>query len=221
MWKYSSLAVCAVLVSFTPIFAGDSLLQTEPTGWEDLLKDESISNWVRVPPAPDEKFALAVKSPWSFDPKTGILRCNAEGCYELLIENTPRKDGVLHVEWRYVGTPEKPDSGILVRGSLTADTWLQAQLATPGLGTMSNKVRPEDKDKKVRGVGTRHPEWMKPEGEWNVMEVTCNGPTISLWFNGETVSQIDNYGIDDPYIGLQAEYKPIEFRNVKFRPIKH
>jgi len=197
-----------------------SAFERDPAGWQNLLADATLSNWERIPPSPDAKYALAANSPWSFDPKSGILTCRAEGGYELFLEKAPRKDGIIHVEWRYIGRPEKPDSGILVRASRTADTWLQAQLAVPGLGTMSNKVRPADKDKKVSAVGARHPEWMKPEGEWNVMEVDCQGPKIWLWFNGRAVAEVSNYGIDEPYVGLQAEYKPIEFRNVQFKPLE-
>lgn len=181
-----------------------SLLEREPEGWEDLLV--SLEDWERV--APGTKFPLAEKSPWTL--KDGVLTAHTEGIYELLLTNQVFGDGVLHVEWRYVGEPEKPDSGILLRASPNGQEWYQAQLATPGLGSFSTKGYNRAK------VSIRRPELIRPPGEWNVMEITCKGSEFVLWLNGENVSNLPEVAVTEGRIGLQAEFVPIEFRAVKF-----
>lgn len=202
----------ALLIFDNPLRAVDptagSLMERELEGWEDLLV--ALSNWERV--SPGTKFPLAAKDPWRL--KDGVLACDADGVYELLLTNKVYGDGVLHVEWRYVGEADKQDSGILLRASRNGQEWYQAQLAPPGLGSFSTKGYNKAK------VSIRRPELMKPAGEWNVMEITCRGSELALWFNGEAVSGLSDCVAPEGRIGLQAEFTPIEFRKVKFRPAK-
>lgn len=92
--------------------------------------------------------------------------------------------------------------------------WYQAQLAPPGLGSFSTKGYNKAK------VTVRRPELMKPTGEWNVMEISCRGSELALWFNGESLSSLPDCVVFEGKIGLQAEFAPIEFRSVKFRALK-
>lgn len=211
----------AILIAASALTASESpsALQQDSSGWENLLSDTSLSQWERVPPGPGTQYALKPASPWKLDPESGILSCQAEGLYELFLHRSIREDGILHVEWRYPEKHEKPDSGILIRASGDASTWLQAQLAIPGLGTLSSKVPPEHQDKKVSRVGTRSPELMKPDGEWNTMEIISRNGTITLWFNGKITASVEQYGFRSGRIGLQAEFTPVEFRNILFKPL--
>ncbi len=211
--RFRGLALLGLLVFLSgPLRAVDpttvSLLEREPEGWEDLLT--ALSAWERV--SPGTKFPLVEKNPWRL--KDGVLACDAGGIYELLLTNKVFGDGVLHVEWRYAGEAEKQDSGILLRASQNGQEWYQAQLAPPGLGSFSTKGYNKAK------VSIRRPELMKPAGGWNVMEITCRGSELALWFNGENVSNLPDCAVPEGRIGLQAEFTPIEFRNVKFRVAK-
>jgi len=82
---------------------------------------------------------------------------------------------------------------------------------------------------------------MKPVGEWNHIEVTCNGPRIDVVLNGEKVTQADLDGFVEPnkrpdgsahkfdvafrdhprrgYIGLQDHGSPCWFKNIKLKPL--
>lgn len=60
----------------------------------------------------------------------------------------------------------------------------------------------------------------RPTGEWNELDVTLNGKTIQVWVNGELVNEGTNL-VDLPgRIGLESEFGPIQFRNIKLTPIE-
>lgn len=190
-----------------------SLLEREPEGWVNLLSD--FSDWERVPYSP--KRPLVEKSPWKLDPATGILDCDAAGIHELLLYRKPQKDGVIHVEWRYVGELPKPNSGLFFRTSDDALTWLQAHMSTAGLGSLAGTIHQEGGDKKIR-AGEKRPELQRSDNEWNVMEVTCKGSEVTLWINGQTVAVMKDCPILEGKLGLEAEFNPVQFRNFQFKP---
>ena len=83
---------------------------------------------------------------------------------------------------------------------------------------------------------------MKPAGEWNHIEVTCDESRIEVVLNGTAVTSTDLNGFSEPYrrpdgsqhkfdvaykdhprrgyIGLQDHGQPCWFRNIKLRPLK-
>jgi hypothetical protein len=54
----------------------------------------------------------------------------------------------------------------------------------------------------------------KPVGEWNTMEITCNGTSIEVKVNGILQNKASETNISKGHICLQSEGKDIEFRNV-------
>ena len=84
---------------------------------------------------------------------------------------------------------------------------------------------------------------MKPAGEWNHLEVTCDGPRIVVAINGEVVTRMDLDQWTEPnrrpdgsehkfdvaykdhprsgYIGLQDHGSDCRYKNIKLRPIRH
>jgi hypothetical protein len=59
----------------------------------------------------------------------------------------------------------------------------------------------------------------KPAGEWNTADVTINGKTISVVINGELVNEGTNL-VDLPgRVGLESEFGPVQFRNIRLTPI--
>ena len=81
---------------------------------------------------------------------------------------------------------------------------------------------------------------MRPVGEWNHIEITCNGPLIEVVLNGEKVNSVDLDKFTEPnkrpdgtphkfdiaykdhprkgYIGLQDHGSACWFKNIKLRP---
>jgi hypothetical protein len=59
----------------------------------------------------------------------------------------------------------------------------------------------------------------KPVGEWNAADVEIVGKTIKVWINGQLVNEGTSL-VDLPgRIGLESEFGPIQFRNIRLTPI--
>ena len=63
----------------------------------------------------------------------------------------------------------------------------------------------------VKKIGTSSE---KPVGEWNTMEINCNGNTIEVFVNGELKNKATGVNISGGHICLQSEGKIVEFRNI-------
>ncbi|WP_438479264.1 3-keto-disaccharide hydrolase [Oleiharenicola lentus] len=197
--------------------AEEFVWQPKATGWVDLLAEPAA--WKRVSPSV-AKFPLVAQSPWKFDSAAGRLHCNATGVYELLYLQKKWGDGILHVEWRYLpveGAAEKNDSGVMFRVQPEARLALQVQLAGRGLGRIAGDQLREGQRVHV-GIGERRPALARPIGEWNTLELTLLGRTARLVINGENTATITDLDTRDGLFGLQAEYWPIEFRHIFFKP---
>ena len=59
---------------------------------------------------------------------------------------------------------------------------------------------------------------IKPVGQWNLEEVTCQGGTIVCKINGVEVSRGTGCTIESGPIGWQSEGAPIRLRNVMIKP---
>jgi hypothetical protein len=72
----------------------------------------------------------------------------------------------------------------------------------------------ERTDKSSRSVKKLAPSSEKPTGEWNTIEITCEGNTIEVYVNGILQNRGTNVNLSEGSICLQSEGKDIEFRNV-------
>lgn len=219
-----ALGLTLALASLATQPAGTpSALDRDPSGWVDLLAEAGpmLHGWTRATLKPTDK--LAEDSQWSLDPATGVLTCRGDLGHEWLRYDKEQGNFIYHVEWKYLplSTGKKGyNSGIYVRNSMDAKVWHQAQVGggpdaflfgetSTAIGELKRfNLSKEQADKRVR-----------PAGEWNTFEVTCQGKDVSLWVNGEVVN--DWHGCDAPrgFVGLEAEGYQIEFRNVKLKPL--
>jgi hypothetical protein len=196
-------------------------------GWIDLFPGKDLAGWKRVPILPDTK--LAAKNPWSVDKDKRVLVCDGVGIKEMLLYGKPFGDGVLHVEWRFRPVKDKGkdmdmpvyNSGIYVRTDFKGTYWHQAQVAhnikPPFMGDLFGKTRrgPDIADFLVRGEGAK---LVKGPGEWNTYDITCDGKTISVRVNGSAACKMTDCEVPSGYLGMQAEFFFIEFRELKFQP---
>lgn len=58
-----------------------------------------------------------------------------------------------------------------------------------------------------------------PVGEWNRMEVVCEGDTIRILLNGELVNEVTDCHPSEGYIGLQSEYAECHIRRFELHPL--
>ncbi len=195
-----------------------SALEADPAGWTDLLAD-GLSHWKRVSVPAGRK--LSAKDPWKLDEKSKVLTCDGAGVHENLQYDKEFADGTFHVEWRFKKVEGKKgyNSGVYVRNSPDGKVWHQAQVGNKNVGYLFGSTLVEGRPKgfNVRGQG---PQRGKEAGEWNTFEITCRGKTVTLWVNGAVTCRWTDCQVPRGQVGLEAEGWFIEFRNVKFKPLK-
>lgn len=200
-----------------------STLEVDPKGWFDLFPGQDLAGWKRVPILPDTK--LDPRNPWKVMPQEKILHCDGVGIKEMLLFDRNFKDGVLHVEWRFPPVSDKKfgyNGGLYVRTAPTGQTWVQSQVAMlekpPFVADLFADILVDGKVQRVQSLGTGH-ERVRPVGQWNTHEVTCKGKTITAWLNGAMVTTWNDCPLPQGFVGLQAEFFAVEFRNLKFKEI--
>lgn len=60
---------------------------------------------------------------------------------------------------------------------------------------------------------------IKPVGQWNEEEVTCQDGNITCKINGIEVDRGSGASPDHGFLGWQSEGRPIRFRNLKIKPL--
>jgi hypothetical protein len=61
---------------------------------------------------------------------------------------------------------------------------------------------------------------VKLAGEWNTIEVTARGRTLTMWVNGAVTCEFTDCGLARGRLALEAEGYRIEFRNLKVKPLE-
>lgn len=156
----------------------------------------------------------------------------------------------IHVEWRWVDPKAKNNTGLFVRirppfvwdmehGEQAGFYQVQLSPRTTGdlwvLGAYSESKLKTDPARSHKPFGNlessnspsahirRHlkiKDAEKPLGEWNDLDVTVDEKTIKVLVNGELVNEGTNL-VDLPgRIGLESEFGPVQFRNIRLTPIE-
>ena len=120
------------------------------------------------------------------------------------------------------GTPR--DSGILVHCVGPDKVWtksIECQIQEHDCGDFwlvsGTKLLVNGKPFRDRSIKTRDAE--KPNGEWNVVEVVCDGDTITNIVNGVVVNEGTKASETRGKILLQSEGAEVFYRNVELIPI--
>lgn len=197
-----------------------SALERDPAGWIDLLADAGpgLKGWTRGPIPPDGK--LDPTSQWSLDPSTGHLVCQGDRGHEWLRFDREFGDHIYHIEWRFTPTGKTGyNSGVYVRNSADARVWHQAQTGDASGGFLFGETPSGDSLKSFNVPNPHPPSRVKPAGQWNTFEVTCRGPHVTLWVNGDIAADWPDCGQPSGFVGVEAEGYLIEFRHVKVKPL--
>jgi hypothetical protein len=181
-----------------------------------LFNGKDLSNWV---------FFLkdnSVDPATVFSVKDGVIHISGNP-FGYMRTKESYSDYKLHVEWRY--PLEATNSGVFVHGQEPDAIWLkciECQLMAGNAGDfvcMSGADMNERTDKSNAIVRKMAPSSEKPTGEWNTMEVTCDGNTIEVIVNGVLQNKGTNVSVSKGSICLQSEGKDIEFRIVTISPL--
>ena len=194
-----------------------SRLETNPSGWRDILPAAGLKGWRRIPVPPG---AALGRDQWHVNESDKVLVCDGDGGHDMLLLDEEVGDAVFHVEFRYTRIEGMSgyNSGIYVRNSRDGEIWHQAQIGdgkggflfgqTVGSDGQKLKFNPKADDGRV-----------KPVGEWNTIEITAKGRALALWVNGAVTCRFENCGRVKGYLGLEGEGYRIEFRNLKVKKL--
>lgn len=218
----AALTLTSTLASADPATSPVSLFNGKDlAGWSHFLVDPKVG----------------MAEVWSV--RDGILVCKGEplGYLQTKEEYTSFR---LVVEWRWAkGAAARlgktPNSGVLLRVNgepKGVPRAIEAQLRSGDAGdlygfwgmTLAGEAARERRraGDPVLGdmVGFARAEAAeRPEGEWNLYEITLDGPSIEVSVNGRKVNSATNATVLPGRIGLQSEGGEIHFRRVELLPL--
>ncbi len=197
-----------------------SALESDPQGWIDILPPPDLKGWHRVSVPPKAKLG---REQWHVDTEKKLLICDGDGGHDMLLYDKEIGDAVFHLECCYTRIEGKKgyNSGSYIRNSWDGAIWHQGQFGDGKDGYLFGVTQTEQGTKKffnlAKQIGQTR---VKPAGEWNTLELTARGKTITLWVNGAVTCQFDGCGLEKGYLGLEGEGYRIEFRNLKVKELK-
>jgi hypothetical protein len=216
------LPIALALLFFPTSQQSPSALEQDPGGWIDLIETAGpdLEGWTRVPIPRDGD--LNPESQWTVDPKAGVLVCSGDKGHEWLRWDAPQRDGIFHVEWRFVPVSDGPtryNSGIYVRNSEDGVIWHQAQTGDASGGFLFGDTLVDGTLERISTRDQVEDSRVKPAGEWNTYELVFTGNRVSLWVNGDVTVEWDGCQVPSGHVGLEAEGYRIEFRRVLLKPL--
>lgn len=193
-------------------------LETDASGWVDILPPTGLQGWSRVPVPPGAPLG---RQQWHVDGK--VLICDGDGGHDMLLCDREFGDAVFHLEFRYTKIEGKSgyNSGAYVRNSKDGGIWHQAQFGDANGGYLFGETPGPDGKKKFFTTQKEVKDGrIKPAGEWNTLEITAKGNTLSLWVNGAVTCKFDACGSPKGLVGVEGEGFRIEFRNLKVKELR-
>lgn len=178
------------------VLSARSAAGAEAGRWQSLFNGRDLTGWV---PVHDVTFVAT----------NGNLRL-VKGMGWLRTE-TPFTNFVLELEWHALESGY--DSGLLLRAGLEGKPWpkdaWQVNLKVSSLGAL------------VKGFKTVVPAETPraPVGQWVKFRLEVRGRKITLDVDGERAWEFSELDAKRGYLGIQAEDKVFEFRNIRVQPL--
>ena len=194
-----------------------------------LFNERNLEGWSYHLVEPDVK----MEDVWSV--RDGILVCKGEPLGYIHTEKNYTSFKLV-LEWRWAPGTEPGNSGVLMRVNgepRGVPRCLEAQLQSGNAGDLYGfhgmKINGDParlttkKNHEIVGdlVGVSKMEALeKPPGEWNVYEITADGPRVTASINGKKVNEAWDCDVVDGPIALQSEGGEIHFRRIALTPIE-
>jgi|SRR5271157_1006913 len=215
--RWALIITISFLLSATLWAQTRNALPSDTSGWIDILPDESFKGWTRVAIPPDK--ALDSVSQWKLDKARRVIICEGDRGHEWLRYDREFANFILHVEWRFTEREglKGYNSGVFIRNSADGRVWHQAQVGAGNDGYLFGRTLLDGKLTDMKFSPKPKVNRIKPPGEWNIYEIWCQGPKITLWVNGVVSSEFAAPEVPKGYLGLEAEGFRIEFRNLKVK----
>jgi 3-keto-disaccharide hydrolase len=186
-----------------------------PEGFAPLFDGKSLAGW-----------AVEGDPSWEVDAKQGVI-VGKGGKGGWLRSEKEYENFVWRLEYRVA--KEGGNSGMFLRATKDGNpafTGMEIQI-------LADAGKPPDVHSSSSLYGSVAPKKnaAKPAGQWNEVEITCKGRSVSVVMNGEKVLDVPN--LDDPsipfqekklserakkgFIGLQDHEDRVEFRNLAIK----
>jgi hypothetical protein len=210
------VACLAIAGGYLPALAQMNDAAITPTNKIELFDGKSLCGWMFVTKNPTNDAAAI----WSAG--DGVIRCKGRpnGYARTLVKY---RDYQLHAEWRWPAGPG--NSGVFVHINGVDKVWplcFEAQLLAGSAGEVRanggstfHELTPEN----PKSAPRRMPGTEKPPGEWNTYDIVCRSNTLTLRVNGVLQNEVTGTCVSEGFVGLQAEGKLVEFRNVFLEPL--
>jgi hypothetical protein len=184
------LGLIAGFVSF------QAAIKAEEASWETLFNGKDLSGWV---PMQDVDFVVT----------NGNLRL-VKGMGWLRTEKQ-YKDFIFEVEWRAL--VPKYDSGFFVRADLAGKPWPDGAWQVNLLGAALGGL--------IKGTRTVVPAETPPMpvNKWVKFRLEARGKKLTLDVDGERAWEFGELDTDRGYLGIEAEDKSFEFRNIRIQEL--
>jgi len=196
-----------------------------------LFNGKDLSGWTIFIPHKDKSQAPDTDPNGVFKVEDGVIHVSGQefGCLTTKQEYSNYRFR-LEVKWGDKKWPprDKPstprDSGILLHCVGPDKIWtksIECQIQEKDFGDFymvgGTTLEVNGKVEKGRVVKTKDAE--KPKGEWNVVEVVCDGDKITNIVNGVVVNEGEKASETKGRILLQSEGAEVFFRNVTLTPL--
>lgn len=179
-----------------------------------LFNGKDLSNWTFYLQDPD------VDPSTVFTVQDGVIRIKGDP-FGYMRTKDEYSDYRLTLEWRW--PVEATNSGVFLHVQPEDNIWPQCfecQLAAGRAGDIFCAGGTRMAEMTQRPIISKYNESNeKPVGEWNRVEITCEGNTIEIIVNGLLQNRGTEASVTKGNICLQSEGKDIEFRNILLTPL--
>ena len=180
--------------------AGSIAADETPEGFEALFNGKDLAGWEQTN---GSKFVV----------EDGVIK-HRQGMGWLRTKER-YDDFILQLEIRWL--KDRQDSGVFLRSGVEGSKWPDRKY----------EVQCENSERIVHIFGTdcrRDPAkaqaLLKPTGEWNTLEIICNGNRCEVKLNGELASSAHDLEPRKGYLGMQGENGELEFRKLFLKRLK-
>ena len=168
----------------------------KPGAWVSLFNGKDLSGWVTM----QEVNSVVTNGNLRLVSGMGWLRTEKQ-----------YQDFALEVEWRALESGY--NSGFFIRAGVEGKPWptggWQVDLNRAALGAL------------VKGTRTMVPAETPPMpvNQWVTFRIEVRGRKITLDVNGERAWEFNELDVDRGHLGIQAEGKALEFRNIRLQEL--
>lgn len=207
-------AISLLLADVNSASFAETNTAARPTQQMELFDGKSLSGWAA--------FANGTNTTAIWSVTNGVIHCLGKPSgYLRTIQ--PYCDYQLHIEWRW---PDGPgNSGVFVHLNPPDKVWplcFEAQLQSGNAGELRFNGGAKSKDlpaPDTKSFPHREPVSEKAIGAWNACDIICRSNTIAIRINGVLQNETIGTAVVAGAIALQAEGKPVEFRNITIAPL--